>query len=179
MSDRRTALDRFGDTLLACQASLYRYARSLTRDPMSAEELVQETFRRALGARQKPVPPTEENTRAWLFTILRHHWLNELRRNKNSRAFDLHEIPLYTEPLDAQLSRKLLQSEIRTAIDMLPEPYREVVVLRDIEGMSYDEIARLLACRPGTVMSRLSRARDLLRRALLVSHAKESTEVER
>jgi RNA polymerase sigma-70 factor, ECF subfamily len=158
----------FGDTLLACQAPLYRYARSLSRDPSSAEELVQQTFERALAALSRPVPPTEEATRAWLFTIVRNLWHNQVRqRNRwaiGSRTLD--EIPAGAEPLDLQVARKLLQSEVRDAIDMLPEQFREVVLLRDIEGLSYAEIARVVDCPVGTVMSRLSRARDTLRRTL-------------
>jgi len=62
--------------------------------------------------------------------------------------------------------RRLLQSEVRDAVDGLPEVYREVIVLREMENLSYDEIARLLGCPVGTVMSRLARARLSLRRAL-------------
>jgi RNA polymerase sigma-70 factor (ECF subfamily) len=67
------------------------------------------------------------------------------------------------------VTRKLLQSEVRHAIDMLPEQFREVVLLRDIEGLSYAEIARILSCPAGTVMSRLARAREGLRRVLCAS----------
>lgn len=75
------------------------------------------------------------------------------------------EFPLASEPLDAQIARKLLQSEVRDAIDGLPELFREVVILRDIEGLSYAEIAGVVGCPVGTVMSRLARARSGLRRA--------------
>lgn len=76
------------------------------------------------------------------------------------------QLPLTSEPLDAQIARKLLQSEVRDAIDGLPELFREVVVLRDIEGLSYAEIAIVVGCPIGTVMSRLARARNGLRRIL-------------
>jgi RNA polymerase sigma-70 factor, ECF subfamily len=167
-----SSLDRdsshFGDTLLACQAPLYRYARSLSRDPSTADELVQEAFRKALAASTRPTPPTEEVTRAWLFTIVRNLWHNQVRHRNRwaSSNITLDEIPSGSEPSDAELTRKLLQSEVRDAIDMLPEQFREVVLLRDIEGLSYAEIARVVDCPVGTVMSRLSRARDTLRRAL-------------
>jgi RNA polymerase sigma-70 factor (ECF subfamily) len=162
--------DGFGDILLACQASLYRYARSLSRDPMVAEELVQETYRRALAAQHKPAPSTEESTRAWLFTILRNLWQNELRHRNRwvSSSIPVEDVQVHTEPLDAQVTRKLLQYEVRLAIDSLPEAFREVVILRDIEGLSYSEIARILECPSGTVMSRLARARDSLRKILNV-----------
>lgn len=145
-----------------------------------AEELVQEAYRRALAATQKPVPATEENTRAWLFTILRNLWHNELRQRSRRMHFSmtLEEIPLRSEPLDTQIVRKLLQSEVRDAIDMLPEIFREVVLLRDIEGLSYADIARVLGCPSGTVMSRLARARADLRR-LLCAPVSEPHEVKR
>jgi RNA polymerase sigma-70 factor (ECF subfamily) len=161
-------LEVFYENLLACQSSLYRYARSLSRDPITAEELVQEAFRRALSAKLRPSPLTQEAIRPWLFTVLRHIWHNEIRRRtRYNRALSaLSEFELYPEPLEAQVTRRLLQSEVRQAIDSLGESYREVVVLRDIEGLSYAEIAAVLACPTGTVMSRLSRARDCLRQVL-------------
>lgn len=169
-----TSIKVFGETLLACHTPLYRYARSLARDPGLAEELVQETCRRALTAPVKPIPPTEENTRPWLFTILRNLWHNEARRRSrwNSTPILPDDVAFISEPLDVQLSRKLLQSEVRHAVDMLSEGYREVVVLRDIEGLSYAEIAKLLDCPKGTVMSRLARARETLRRILHTSSPK-------
>ena len=158
----------FGDTLLACYSSAYRYARSLSRDPAVAEELVQEAYRKALSASQKPVPPTEEGTRAWLFTILRNLWHNEVRHRHRwaTSSMELEQMPMNCESLDAQVTRKLLQSEVRDAIDMLPEVFREVVLLRDIEGLCYAEIAGIVGCPSGTVMSRLARAREALRRVL-------------
>jgi RNA polymerase sigma-70 factor (ECF subfamily) len=137
---------------------------------MSAEELVQEAFRRALISKTRPSPVTQEATRCWLFTIVRNIWHNEIRRrNRHNRAVSsliLEEG--YSEALETQITRKLLQSEVRHAIDSLPEPHREVVVLRDIEGLSYAEIAGILDCPTGTVMSRLSRAREILRQLLAV-----------
>jgi RNA polymerase sigma-70 factor (ECF subfamily) len=135
---------------------------------MAAEELVQEAFRRALAARTRPSQDTLEATRCWLFTVLRRLWQNELRRrSRQARAISA-IIGAEAEPgfPDAHITRKLLQSEVRQAIDSLPELHREVVVLRDIEGLSYAEIALILSCPAGTVMSRLSRARDALRTAL-------------
>jgi RNA polymerase sigma-70 factor (ECF subfamily) len=86
----------------------------------------------------------------------------------------LEDIPLSSESVETQLARKLLQSEVRDAIDMLPEQFREILLLRDIEGLSYAEIAGILDCPPGTVMSRLARARENLRRALCVPIAERS-----
>jgi len=159
-------LAQFPDALLACHASLYRYARALTRDPMAAEELVQETYSRALSARKWPYPPTEECLRPWLFTIARNHWHNSTRRPGSSEeltdAFPDHAV----DQADAVLIRRLLQSEVRDAVDGLPEALREVIVLREMESLSYEEIAGVLGCPVGTVMSRLWRAREVLRKAL-------------
>ena len=151
---------------------MYRYARSLCRDPILAEELVQEAFRKALAAQNKPTPPTTENTRPWLFTIVRHLWHNELRdrqRRANGGA-GFEESGAHRDDVHVQLTRKLLQYEVRQAIDALPEPFRETVLLRDIEGLSYLEIAGILGCPTGTVMSRLSRARQILRGLLQQSY---------
>lgn len=108
--------------------------------------------------------------RPWAFTIMRHIWQNELRRRNREVAADTIEaIPGLRdrqETPETLLARKLLRSEIACAIDSLPVVYREVVVLREIEGLSYAEIARVLQCPVGTVMSRLARARTLLRQAL-------------
>jgi len=171
----RGVLDTFFENLLGCRASLYRYARTLSRDPSAAEDLVQETFRRGLSATVRPSPETLDATRCWLFTIARHVWQNEIRRTcRHARAVSAFagddtgaELP------DVQLDRKLLQSEVRQAIEALPETHREVVVLRDIEGLSYSEIASILSCPAGTVMSRLSRARECLR-ALLATDGRHA-----
>lgn len=135
---------------------------------MQAEDVVQETYRRALAARKWPFPATEEVIRPWLFTIARNHWRNELRRLRavDQDEFDERESAPDSESPYAILARRRLQSELRDAVDSLSEPFREVIVLREIENLSYEEIARLLDCPVGTVMSRLSRARTALRRAL-------------
>ena len=156
------------DTLLACHVSLYRYARSLCHDPSLAEDLVQEAYRRALASHNWPTPLTEDSSRAWLFTILRNLWHNELRQRIRwaGTAAPIDRTDADAESLDVHLTRKLLQSEVRHAIDMLQQDHREVILLRDIEGFSYAEIARVLDCPAGTVMSRLSRARQSLRSIL-------------
>ncbi len=120
--------------------------------------------------------------RPWAFTIMRNIWQNELRRLNREVMADTLEVAHGshdgTETPETLLARKLLRSEIACAIDSLPAPYREVVILREIEGLSYAEIARVAACPVGTVMSRLARARGLLRRAL-TRYAPAGKEVER
>jgi len=131
---------------------------------------VQETIKRALSANRRPRSPAVAEVRPWAFTIMRNIWQNELRRlNREVAAETLEAVPRAQggqETPETLLARKLLRSEIACAIDSLPAPYREVVILREIEGLSYAEIARVLECPAGTVMSRLARARTLLRRAL-------------
>ena len=148
---------------------MYRYARSLSRDPEVAQEMVQEACRRALTTRARPCC-TEDAVRAWLFTVVRNLWHNETRarrRHLHVASSDDFEIP--GEPLEEEINRRLLLSEVRDAIDSLPDVFREVVMLRDVQGLSYAEIAGILECPAGTVMSRLSRARDLLRKSLAAS----------
>lgn len=161
-------LNDFTQVLLACHDSLYRYARSLCRDDATAEDLVQETFRRALGASSKPGVATLENVRPWMFTILRHIWHNELRQRLHdalSSSSALVSAPEAETP-ERTLTRKMIRSEVRHAIEALPEAYREVVMLREIESMTYGEIASIIQSPVGTVMSRLSRGRALLRELL-------------
>ena len=159
-----------GQILLSCHDSLYRYARALSHNPSLAEELVQETYKRALSAKRAPEPLNPASVRPWAFTILRHIWQNTLRDGVRELTVELpdHELPDPTaESMEVLLTRQLLRSEIAHAIDTLPEVFREVIVLREIEGLSYARIAEILRCPPGTVMSRLARGRDLLRRMLV------------
>ncbi|HEY8188122.1 MAG TPA: sigma-70 family RNA polymerase sigma factor [Pyrinomonadaceae bacterium] len=153
--------------------ALYGYAVTLTRDETEAEDLVQETYLRAVRAFGQLVP--NSNLKGWLFVIMRNAWLNQLRHTRSGPRFielddeqeDLARWPdqRARDPHVLYL-RKLERQEIRQAIESLPSVYREIVVLRDIEGFSYQEIATLLDCPAGTVMSRLGRAREKLRRLL-------------
>ncbi len=153
--------------------ALYGYAVTLTRDQTEAEDLVQETYLRAVRAFGQLVP--NSNLKSWLFVIMRNAWLNQVRHVRSGPRFieldneqeDLARWPdqLARDPYVVYL-RKLERQEIKEAIESLPDIYREIVVLRDIEGFSYQQIATLLGCPAGTVMSRLGRAREKLRRIL-------------
>ena len=156
----------FSDAALEHVDGLYRYAWALTRDQADAEDLVQETYLRAVKAHTQLLPDT--NLKKWLFVIMRNAWLNQLRHNRSGPRFvalDGMDAPRQKDPLVLFL-RKVEREEIRDAINALPEMYREIIVLRDIEGFSYQEIADLLECPAGTVMSRLGRARQKLRQSL-------------
>ena len=144
------------------------YAMTLTRNSSEAQDLVQETYLRATRAEKQP--PLSENLKAWLFVIMRNAWLNQVRHNQSGPRFV--ELETHEQPEDARANphvvylRKLEREQVREAIEKLPEAYREIVVLRDIEGFTYQEIAMVLECPAGTVMSRLGRARAKLRDSL-------------
>ena len=148
--------------------ALYGYALTLTRDGAEAEDLVQDTYMRATSAGNQP--GVDSNLKGWLFVIMRNAWLNQLRhRNSGPRFVDLETSEPAVETHDNPhviYLRKLEREQVRDAIDRLPDAYREIVVLRDIEGFTYQEIATVLDCPAGTVMSRLGRARGRLRKLL-------------
>jgi RNA polymerase sigma-70 factor, ECF subfamily len=164
---------------------LYSYAMVLSRNRTEAEDLVQETCLRALRAMDRLRP--DSNVKSWLFTILRNTWLNQLRQwraapevagvdvgeNSANEAVDTGKDPYATYVSNVESER------VRNAIQDLPLEFREIILLREYEELSYEEIATLLDRPVGTVMSRLARARSKLRDLLLVvspSHSK--TEVD-
>jgi RNA polymerase sigma-70 factor (ECF subfamily) len=152
--------------------ALFGYAMALTRNQTDAEDLVQETYLRAVRACGTLQPGS--NVKHWLFVILRNAWLNQLRHERGRHSFvelDIEEAApgwpdsRASDPYVLYL-RKLEQEEICDAIQSLPTLHREIIVLRDIEGFSYQEISNMLNCPAGTVMSRLDRARKKLRQKL-------------
>ena len=158
----------FGQAALEHIDALYGYAMTLTRDTTDAEDLVQETYVRAARAVNRP--DVDANLKGWMFVIMRNAWLNQVRHKNAGPLFvdldssestdDAHDNP-YVVYL-----RKLEREQVREAIKNLPDAYREIVVLRDIEGFTYQEIASVLDCPAGAVMSRLGRARGRLRKML-------------
>jgi RNA polymerase sigma-70 factor, ECF subfamily len=169
---RKTESDNGQRAILENLGALYGFAMSLTRNPVDAEDLVQETCLRALkGVAQNGI---KNNPKVWLFTILRNVWINQWRRRSKGPEFillgknrgdgaPLQEWSDDRERPEDQFERNLASGRIRAAISGLPEAYREVVVLRYFEGFSYRQIASILGCPAGTVMSRLNRARSELR----------------
>jgi RNA polymerase sigma-70 factor, ECF subfamily len=147
---------------------LYSYAVVLSRNRAEAEDLVQETCLRALRAMGRL--RSDSNIKSWLFTILRNIWLNQVRQSQNAQTVELDadgtdaKSPVDTakDPLAEYLSN-VEQEQVRTAIQQLPLEFREIIILREYEELPYEEIARLLDCPVGTVMSRLARARSKLR----------------
>src|SRR5580693_5749678 len=151
---------------------LFSYALVLSRNQAEAEDLVQETCLRALRAMERLRP--DSNVKSWLFTILRNIWLNQMRQrrtapdiadldsdeNGENRAVDSSKDPhaAYVSHLESE--------QVRHAIEQLPLEFREIILLREYEELSYEEIAAMLQCPLGTVMSRLARARAKLRALL-------------
>jgi RNA polymerase sigma-70 factor (ECF subfamily) len=170
----QTTEQGFRESALQHLNGLYRYATTLARNQAEAEDLVQETYLRAVQAFSHLRP--EGNLKSWLFTILRNVRLNQVRDGLNKpRVVEMDEPSggvmrefedkSSKDPLFLYLT-KVKQADVRKAIEELPAVYREVVVLREFEELSYEEIAHVLDCPPGTVMSRLSRAREKLKEML-------------
>lgn len=151
-------------------SSLYNFARWLTHDQSDAEDLVQETFRKALSSFASFEPET--NFRAWMFRILKNSFLSscaKLERRMTvaiSPEEDEVEVAVERETPESILighaNRELLQS----AIEKLPVHSREILILCEVEEMSYQEISEVLSIPMGTVMSRLARARKAVRELL-------------
>jgi len=141
--------------------SLRRYARALLRDKAEADDLVQESLARALSRADKFQPGT--NLRAWLFTIMHNVHVNQVRQ-KVSRPdevpVDEVELRLVTP---ARQETRIELRDMSRALDALPPEQRQVLLMVALEGMKYDEVAKVLDIPIGTVMSRLSRARDAVR----------------
>ncbi len=163
--------DEFSAAALDLLDSLYGAALRLTRNADRAQDLVQDTFLKAIRARARFQPGT--NLKAWLYTILHNTWRNRQRDGARSRVdFDTEAVEQAAEgaglgpatPVDPEtlLLRATLDADLQAALDGLPESYREAVWLRDVDELSYQEIASVVDVPIGTVMSRLSRGRKQL-----------------
>ena len=153
-------------------ARLYNFAHWLTQDRGEAEDLVQETYLKAL----KGFPSFQQGTnfRAWMYKILRNTFLTSRTGLKTSMTVSLDDEenppaePAITETPESLLLARVNQQGIEDALEELPVKFREIILLCDVEEMSYQEIADTLAIPIGTVMSRLSRARKSMRELLAV-----------
>jgi RNA polymerase sigma-70 factor (ECF subfamily) len=160
--------------------ALYRTALRMTRNPQDAEDLVQDTFLRAYRFFDQFQPGT--NLRAWLFKILTNSYINSYRKTaaepKSTSLDDTEEFSLYHQMaresqdgslgwhVEAEVLDRFAEEDIREAIEKLPDAFRMTVLLADVEGFSYKEIAEITGVSKGTVMSRLFRGRRLLQKAL-------------
>jgi RNA polymerase sigma-70 factor, ECF subfamily len=153
--------------LVAALPRLRRYARVLTGDLHRADDLVQDTLARAWEKRR--LWQAGSDLRAWLFTIMHNVYVNQfsLRQREYAQAsLDADEGPVagWEIPVRATQSDRVELSEVFEQIGRLPVPQREVLILAAVEELRYDEIGAVLGVPIGTVMSRLSRARDKLRK---------------
>jgi RNA polymerase sigma-70 factor (ECF subfamily) len=169
--------DPFAEEALTHLDAMYGVACKLTRNPTEAEDLVQDAFVKAMRARHQFLAGT--NLKAWLFRILTNTFINKYRRGGLERSvLDGPDAdPLADGWVSASTMRQLrdpetialmplVEQEIQKALDSLPAEFRLAVVLCDVEEFSYEEIAQIMGCPIGTVMSRLHRGRKLLQKAL-------------
>ena len=169
---------RFTRDTLPLLDSLYASALRMTRNPADAEDLVQETMLRAYRSFDRFEEGT--NLKAWLFRIMTNAYINTYRKKqrepKKVSSDEIEDFDLYQElkDHDDQFSQtperivldSLVDSDIIDAIDDLPEQFRLAVVLSDVEGFSYAEMAEIMDVPLGTVMSRLHRGRKALQKRL-------------
>ena len=167
----------FNALCLPLYDNLYGAAMRLTRDPADAEDLVQDALLRAY--RFWDTFQRGTNIKAWLFTILRNTFINGYHRRNRDRDFMTAHAHVDTfgddspvgfasnvgSPREA-LARAETASRVREAVERLPADYRDAVTLCDLAGLSYKEVAEIMECPIGTVMSRIYRGRQLLRRSL-------------
>ena len=161
----------FAQAALAHIDSLYGTALRLTRRPSDAEDLVQDTYLKAFRSAHQFQAGT--NLKAWLFTIL-HNTFRNIRRHDGRNPVDLDSDAVEQAVDDAPgaqspeqiLTRATLDADLQAALDALPEAFRQAVWLRDVEELSYAEMAAVLGVPIGTVMSRISRGRRALSKGL-------------
>ena len=141
-----------------------------------ADDLVQETFLKAFRFIDKFEEGT--NAKAWLFKILKNAYINQYRKeSKRPARVDYEDVAVYNEEEEGQVSgyydlredvfEKMIGDEVSTALNLLPEEFRTVILLCDIEGFSYEEISKIIDIPIGTVRSRLFRARNMLKEKLV------------
>jgi RNA polymerase sigma-70 factor (ECF subfamily) len=165
-------LTEFERQVLPHLNAAYNLARFLMRNDQNAEDVVQEASVRAFRFFESF---RGENSRAWFLSIVRNTAFTALKRNRMDEETVEFDEELHggkTPPLDAgiALDRARDRQTVRTAIDQLPAEFREAITLRELEGMSYKEIADIAGVPIGTVMSRLARARRQLQLLLTKSH---------
>jgi RNA polymerase sigma-70 factor (ECF subfamily) len=173
LADERSV--RFEQCIVPHLGAAYNLARWLTRNPHDADDVVQEAYLRAY---QFFDSFHGGDGRAWLLRIVRntcYSWLVKNRPRQPPTAFDetRHSVGIAAASPDAPLLAREEQEQLRQALEALPEEFREAIVLRELEGMSYREIATVTGAPLGTIMSRLARARERLQAGLAHRQSEE------
>jgi len=175
ISERNREAARFEELAMPVIDSAYNLARWLAQNDHDAEDLVQETYLKAFRNFHSFQAGT--NFRAWVYRILRNTFLNSRTGAKATSSISLDsedegpELAIDNNTPETVLMKRLDSESVKSAIDRLPLHYREALLLCEVEEMSYREIAEILSIPIGTVMSRLARARRLLRQFLRGSTA--------
>ena len=171
----------FNEEILPHLDSLYNFGLRLTSDPNDAEDLVQDTIVKAYRFFSSYEKGT--NAKAWLYRILKNSYINNYRRqSKKPQEVDYDEVSSFyesiraerteTSDLEDKMFRELIDDELTNALDQIPEDFRTVVLLCDVEDFTYEEIANMLDVPIGTIRSRLHRGRNLLKAQLMEYAAK-------
>lgn len=158
-----------GEDPLEHADALYNLARHLARDAADAEDLVQETYARALRFSHRFQPGT--HLRAWLFQILRNTFLTFYRLREREAAVAEDGVPDWDAPMfhdapDEDSGAMDAHTDLERAMRRLPEEFRTVLLLAEVEGLPLEEVARIMTCPVGTVKSRIFRAKERLRSLL-------------
>jgi RNA polymerase sigma-70 factor (ECF subfamily) len=170
-----TKQEDFRSEMIPHLDALYNFAIRLTTDPTEAEDLVQDTIVKAYRFFNSYEKGT--NAKAWLFRILKNSYINNYRKkSKQPHQVDYDEVSPFYETVRSEQSdttdmedimyRDMLDDQVTRALQRLPEDFRTVVLLCDVEGFTYEEIANMLDVPIGTIRSRLHRGRNLLRAEL-------------
>src|SRR6187200_1038571 len=166
----------FEETVLPHLDAAFNYARWLTRNEADAEDVVQDACVRAMRFFSSL---RDDDARAWLFTIVRNAWYSRVSRKANvAEGTRLNDGQDQRPDNALDPEERLLQQHtialVRAALEQLPADFREVIVLREFEGLSYKEIAAVVRVPVGTVMSRLARARERLMAVLKLATPTET-----
>jgi RNA polymerase sigma-70 factor (ECF subfamily) len=168
--------DDFEEEIIPHLDAMYNFALRLTSEPNDAEDLVQDTIVKAYRFFSSYEQGT--NAKAWLFRILKNSYINNYRKqSKQPSQVDYDEVATFyetiragrtdTSDLENQMFRQLIDDDISNALEKLPEDFRTVVLLCDVESFTYEEISNMLDVPIGTIRSRLHRGRNLLKAELL------------
>ncbi len=171
----------FNEEIIPHLDALYNFGLRLTSDPNDAEDLVQDTIVKAYRFFSSYEKGT--NAKAWLFRILKNSYINNYRKkSKKPQQVDYDEVASFYETIRAErtdssdledkMFRELIDDDISKALDEIPEDFRTVVLLCDVEDFTYEEIANMLDVPIGTIRSRLHRGRNLLKAQLTEYAAK-------